>query len=191
MKSAQQNIAIFASGEGTNALNIIHHFKRSDGVKVALLISNKRNAPVLLKVQAEGVSLMILDRKEYFSVPEFARFLKKEKIDLIVLAGFLWLIPVNLIHAFPDKIVNLHPAILPKYGGKGMYGMNVHKAILENKETESGISIHYVNENFDEGKIIFQAKCKISTGETPESLAKKIHALEHKHFPKVIEDLLR
>ena len=116
-------------------------------------------------------------------------FLRKEDIDLIVLAGFLWLIPENLIRAFPNKIINIHPALLPKYGGKGMYGMNVHKAVLENKEGESGISIHYVNEKFDEGEIIFRKKCTISPNETPESLAEKIQAMEHEYYPKIIESL--
>lgn len=190
VKPTKHNIAIFASGEGTNALNIIHHFKNSKKVNVALVVSNRDDAPVLMKAVAENVPVLFLRNKEYFTTIECTEIFKKEKIDLIVLAGFLWLVPTTLIRAFPNKIVNIHPALLPKYGGKGMYGINVHKAVLENKEKESGISIHYVIEKFDEGKIIFQARCAISPNETSVSLSKKIQALEHEHYPKVIENLL-
>lgn len=185
-----KNIVIFASGEGTNALNIIRYFKGSEKARVALIVSNRGAAPVLSKAALEGVPLMILDKKEYFEAPEFSEFLQKMNTDLIVLAGFLWLLPARLVKAFPDKIVNIHPALLPKYGGKGMYGLRVHEAVIGNKEKESGISIHYVNEHFDEGAVVFQAKCSVNPGETPASLAAKVHLLEHEHFPKVIEQIL-
>jgi len=185
-----KNIAIFASGEGSNALNIVRHFKESGTARVVLLVSNKVNAPVLAKAVMEDVSLMILGKKEYFEDPAFANFLQKQNIDLIVLAGFLWLVPPALINAFPNKIVNIHPALLPAHGGKGMYGSKVHQAIIASGAKESGITIHYVNEHFDEGKIIFQAKCSVSEDETPGSLALKIHGLEHENYPNVIGSLL-
>jgi phosphoribosylglycinamide formyltransferase 1 len=185
-----KNIAILASGEGSNALRIIEHFRGSSKAKVALVISSKGEAPVVGKAMMADVPVMVLGNKKDFQKPAFTEFLKKQKIDLIVLAGFLYLLPDHLIKAFPNKILNIHPALLPKHGGKGMYGHKVHEAVLGAKESESGISIHYVNERFDEGEVIFQAKCTVEPGDTPDSLAKKIHALEHEHFPKVIESLV-
>lgn len=185
-----KNIAIFASGEGTNAQNIIDYFKSSGKIKVALIVSNKPIANVLNRAKNSGIPTLVIDRNSFYESDKTIEQLKAAKIDLVVLAGFLWMIPPNLIKAFPDKIINIHPALLPKYGGKGMYGMNVHEAIIQAKDKKSGISIHYVNEQYDEGKIISQHTCAISENETPASLAKKIHELEYAHFPKAIEQLL-
>jgi len=181
-------IAIFASGNGTNAENIIKHFKDKKNININLILTNKKNAFVIERARKYNIDVKIFEKDEFYKKNDIINLLKKRAITNIVLAGFLWLIPNNLIKAFPNKILNIHPALLPKYGGKGMYGMNVHKAIIENKEKESGISIHLVNEKYDEGKIIFQVKCKINDTDTPESLAHKIHKLEYEHFPKVIED---
>ena len=186
-----KNIVIFASGTGTNAKTIIDYFENSQTAQVTLVVSNKGTAPVLLKAALSGVPAMILDKREYFDTKEFVAFLQKQKTDLIVLAGFLLLVPKMLLEAFPDKIINVHPALLPAYGGKGMYGMRVCEEILKNKEKESGITFHYVNENFDEGKIIFQQKCMVDVDDTPESLSQKNHALEHKYYPQIIEQLLK
>jgi phosphoribosylglycinamide formyltransferase-1 len=185
-----KNIAILASGEGSNALRIIEHFRGSDKARVALVISSKGEAPVVEKAMMANVPVMILASKREFAKPAFTAFLKKQNIDLIVLAGFLFLIPGHLISAFPNKIINIHPALLPKHGGKGMYGHKVHEAVLGAKDKESGISIHYVNERFDEGKVIFQATCAVDANDTAETLAHKIHQLEHAHFSKVIEGLV-
>jgi phosphoribosylglycinamide formyltransferase-1 len=185
-----KNIAIFASGEGTNAQSIINHFKTSPTVKVALIVSNKPTANVLNRAEKEGIPTLLIDKKDFFETNIVIEKLKAANIDFIVLAGFLWMIPKNLIAAFPNKIINIHPALLPKFGGKGMYGSNVHKAVVENKEKESGITIHYVNEHYDEGEIIAQHKCVLSENETAESLAEKIHKLEHAFFPKAIEKII-
>ncbi len=143
----------------------------------------------LYRAEKHNIPTCIFSRDEFYKSDKVVELLKDEKIDLIVLAGFLWLVPLNLIRAFPDKIINIHPALLPKYGGKGMYGMHVHQAVIDSGDAESGISIHYVNEKYDEGKIIFQARCKIDRDDTPETLAEKIHQLEYEYFPKVIEEL--
>jgi phosphoribosylglycinamide formyltransferase-1 len=185
-----KNIAILASGEGSNALNIIHHFHADDKARVGLVISNKGTAPVVEKAMLADVPVMILTQKPEFYRPAFTEFMLKQKFDLIVLAGFLLLLPEKLVKAFPKKIVNIHPALLPSHGGKGMYGNKVHEAVLGAKAKESGITVHYVNERFDEGEIIFQARCAVDANDTPETLAQKIHALEHEHYPKVIEKLL-
>lgn len=185
-----KNVAIFASGEGTNAQTIIDYFKSSQKVKIALVVSNKSTANVLNRAKNNNIPTLIIDKHSFSETNDVIDVLKKSNIDLIVLAGFLWMIPENLIKAFPNKIVNIHPALLPKFGGKGMYGMNVHKAVIEAKEKESGISIHFVNEKYDEGKIIAQYKCEVLENDTAESLAQKIHQLEHEHFPKVIGNIL-
>ncbi len=185
-----KNIAIFASGEGTNAQTIIDYFKLSNQVKIALVVSNKSTANVLNRAKNNNIATLIIDKHSFAETNEVIDVLKNAKIDLIVLAGFLWMIPESLIKAFPNKIVNIHPALLPKFGGKGMYGMNVHKAVIEAKEKESGISIHFVNEKYDEGKIIAQYKCEVEENATAEDLANKIHLLEYNHFPKAIDELL-
>jgi phosphoribosylglycinamide formyltransferase-1 len=185
-----KNIAIFASGSGTNAEQIILHFKESNIGKVKLLLSNKSNAYALVRAEKHGVLTYVFSREEFYNTDKIINLLLKEEIDLVVLAGFLWLVPVNLIKAFPNKMINIHPALLPKYGGKGMYGMYVHQAVIDSGDSESGISIHYVNEKYDEGTIIFQARCKVTKEDSPESLAQRIHQLEYEYFPKVIEELI-
>jgi len=183
-------IAIFASGEGTNAQQIIDYFKNSEKARVVLVVSNNSTANVLNRAKSAGIETHLLTKKEFSQDETTILFLKEKKIDLIVLAGFLWMVPENLVKAFPNKIINIHPALLPKFGGKGMYGINVHKAAIAAKEKQSGISIHLVNEHYDEGKIIAQYTCNITEIDTPESLAEKIQKLEHEYFPKTIEQFL-
>jgi phosphoribosylglycinamide formyltransferase-1 len=185
-----KNIAIFASGDGSNAQNIIDYFKSSTNIKVALVISNKSTANVLNRAKSAGISSLLIDRNFFYETEKTIDCLKSAHIDLIVLAGFLWIIPESLVKAFPNKIVNIHPSLLPKFGGKGMYGMNVHKAVIEAKEKESGITIHFVNEEYDKGKIISQHKCFVSENDSADSLAEKIHELEYENFPKMIADVL-
>lgn len=187
-----KKIAIFASGRGSNAAKIIDHFKdKSDIAQVALIVSNKSSAGVLDIAEENGIEQMVLKRQSFYEQGAFVlKQFEEKEIDFIVLAGFLWLVPTYLIKAFPNKIVNIHPALLPAYGGKGMYGMNVHNAVKAAGEKESGITIHYVNEIYDEGKIIFQAKCKIDPEDSPEAIAKKVQQLEHKHFASTIEKCL-
>ncbi len=187
-----KRIAIFASGSGTNAEAIMKHFEGSNLAKVCLLVSNKADAYALKRAAQFKVPTFTVHQKEDFASRQFVKFLKKAyKIDLIILAGYLWLIPKELILEYPNKIVNIHPALLPDYGGKGMYGDRVHEAVVANKEKESGITIHYVNENYDEGHTIYQESFKLKKDETPETLASKIHELEHKIYPHVIEQLIR
>jgi len=184
----QKRIAVFASGSGTNAENIFSYFAANKQVVVDSLWSNKADAYALVRAANFGVDTFVFDRRKFYQSTEIVDTLRKRKVDLIVLAGFLWLIPDNLIRNF--TIINIHPALLPKYGGKGMYGMNVHKAVVESGDQESGISIHYVNEKYDDGKLIFQAKCSVEKGDTPEKVAEKVHELEYKHFPEVIEKVV-
>ncbi|WP_317172112.1 phosphoribosylglycinamide formyltransferase [Salinimicrobium oceani] len=181
---------IFASGNGSNAENIIKYFQARDNAKVVAVFSNNRTAKVLRRAHDLEVKALHFDREALYDSDDVLNLLKDMQPDLIVLAGFLWIFPKKILKRFPNKVINIHPALLPKYGGKGMYGMNVHKAILEQKEIETGISIHYVNDKYDEGKIIFQATTGIHPDDTVESIAEKIHDLEHENFPKVIEKLL-
>ncbi len=183
-----KKIAIFASGSGTNAQNIIEYFSKNQNVVVDSLWSNNPNAYALKRAEKFGIDTFVFTRDELKNTNNVVETLQKRSVDLIVLAGFLWLIPQNLIQNF--RIINIHPALLPKYGGKGMYGLNVHNAIIANKEQESGISIHFVDEIYDNGKIIFQAKCKVLPGDTAEDIAQKVHQLEYQHFPQVIEKVL-
>ena len=183
-------ILIFASGSGTNTEQIIRYFSPNSSVEVLGVYSNNRSAFVLERAKQLGVSTHVFNYEQFNNPDALLKDLQAQSPDLIVLAGFLWKVPPHIIDAFPKKIINIHPALLPKYGGKGMYGYHVHKAVIDAKETESGISIHYVNSQYDEGAIIFQAKISIVPGETPESLAKKMHKLEHKHFSEEIEKLL-
>lgn len=182
-------IAIFASGAGSNAVKIIEYFKDKPNYKF-IVFSNKKDAPVLEKAQKLEIQTYTFNRAEFYESEDVLNLLKAEKIDFVVLAGFLWLIPEKMIRLFPNKIINLHPALLPKFGGKGMFGSRVHEAVLEAAEKESGITIHYVSEKYDEGQVIFQAKCDISADETAESLAHKIHALEHRYLPETVEKLV-
>lgn len=185
-----KNIAIFASGSGTNAENIIQYFKDNPEIQVKLLLSNKKEAYALERAARHGVDTMVFNRDDFNNSDRVLEKLKAEAIDFIVLAGFLWLIPENIIEAYPGKIVNIHPALLPKYGGKGMYGSRVHQAVIDAGEKETGITIHYVNPRYDEGLIIYQAKCRVAPDDDAESLARKVHELEYRDFPKVIENLL-
>ncbi|NCI45271.1 phosphoribosylglycinamide formyltransferase [Sediminibacterium sp. WSJ-3] len=184
------HIAIFASGAGSNAERIIAHFAGKDSIRVGLIVCNKPGAGVLQIAADHGIETLLIEKERFFRGDAYVPELTARGIGFVVLAGFLWKIPGSLIAAYPRKIINLHPALLPKYGGKGMYGMNVHEAVIAAKEKESGITIHYVNEHFDEGEAIFQASCAIAEADTPELLAQKIHALEHLHFPIVIEKLI-
>lgn len=184
------NLAIFASGTGTNAARIIEHFRGSSKVKVCLIVCNKPGAGVLGLAEREGIPSLLIEKEVFFRGGAYVDELRAKKIGFIVLAGFLWKIPEALVKAFPGKIVNIHPALLPKYGGKGMYGRFVHEAVIAAKDKESGITIHYVDEHYDHGQPIFQAKVIIDPGDTPETLAQKIHLLEYEHFPRVIEEVI-
>jgi len=185
-----KRIVIFASGSGSNTENIIRYFEHNNAVKVTLVMSNNSKAKVLDRAKRLQISAFSFNRISFSKTEDVLNLLKATKPDLIVLAGFLWKFPENIIHTFPNKIINIHPALLPKYGGKGMYGKIVHEAVVKNKEAETGISIHYVNENYDEGTIIFQRKCEVSKTDTANDVADKIHELEMEWFPKVIENLL-
>lgn len=189
-KKSTKKIVIFASGSGTNAENIIKYFQNTDNVEVAALLSNRRSAGALKKAHDLNVKALLFDKQALYYSHEVLNVLRDIEPDLIVLAGFLWLMPGDILEEFPDRIINIHPALLPKYGGKGMFGSRVHEAVIENKETESGITIHYVNPKYDEGQVIFQNTVSIDENDTPESLAGKIHELEYKHFPQVIQKLL-
>jgi phosphoribosylglycinamide formyltransferase-1 len=184
------NIAIFASGSGTNAENIIRYFSNSKSARVSLILSNKREAYVLKRAATLNVESVFFDRRDLNKKGKVLSYLSIHKIDFIVLAGFLLMIPEDILNNFERRIINIHPALLPKYGGKGMYGSRVHEAVIANHENESGITIHYVNKRYDEGDIIFQMKCEVISSDTPESLAARVHALEYKYFPVIIEELI-
>jgi len=187
------NIAIFASGAGSNAKKIIEaiHFNKEKGASIKLIVCNKPDAGVLNIAKNAGIDTLLIEKERFFRGDAYLPELKEKEIDLIVLAGFLWKIPTQLIRAYPDKIINIHPALLPKYGGKGMYGHFVHQAVIDAKEKQSGITIHYVDELYDHGKIIFQETCNVYENDTADTLASKIHALEHLHYPKVVEELVQ
>ena len=184
------NIAIFASGSGTNAENIIQFFRTDPEIHVQLVCSNKPGAKVLERAQNHGIETFTFNRKDFYETNIVLDKLRAEGIDFIVLAGFLWLVPGKLVNAYPGAIMNIHPALLPKYGGKGMYGEHVHAAVIANGEPNSGISIHYVNDKYDDGDIIFQATCPLEGTDTPDSLAEKVHALEYEHYPRVIREVI-
>ncbi|MCM4166649.1 Phosphoribosylglycinamide formyltransferase [Arenibacter antarcticus] len=185
-----KKIVLFASGSGSNVENIIHFFKGNPEVSIKCVLSNNKEAKVFERCNRLEVSALYFNRHSFYQSDCILELLKSLNPDLIVLAGFLWKIPDNLIQNFPDKIVNIHPALLPKYGGKGMYGMHVHKSVKENNEPETGITIHFVNENYDEGAIIAQKKVTLELGDTPETIAEKVHQLEYEYFPKVIQQVL-
>jgi len=189
MNSIMKKILIFASGSGTNAENIIQYFEKKNTGTVVAVFTNNSNAKVIDRAKKFQVPTVIFSKDE-LNIGKTLQLISNFHPDLIVLAGFLLKFPENIIKAYPNRIVNIHPALLPKFGGKGMYGMHIHNAVIENKEIETGISIHYVNENYDEGNIIFQQNVPISEGDTPESVAAKIHTLEQHYFPEVIEKLL-
>jgi phosphoribosylglycinamide formyltransferase-1 len=180
-------LAIFASGNGTNAQRIIEYFSGHPTITVKLVLSNKPDAGVVDRAKNLGVETMVFNRLSFYETGMVPEKLTSCRIDFIILAGFLWLIPKNILTAYPGRIINIHPALLPKYGGKGMFGNSVHEAVIAAGDPESGITIHHVDENYDEGRIIFQAKCTITEKDTPESLAVKVHQLGYRHFPEVIE----
>ncbi len=184
------NLALFASGSGSNVENIAKYFKKNNSTNISCVYINNPNAYVIERCINLGLPYKIFTREDFYDSDTVLSHLNELKPDLIVLAGFLWLIPSKIVKAFQGKIINIHPALLPKYGGKGMYGMKVHEAVVQNKDTETGITIHYVNEKYDEGSVIFQKSCAVTEADSAEEVAHKVHALEHEHFPKLIEDLL-
>lgn len=184
------NLAIFASGSGSNAENISRYFQSNKNVKISLIISNKADAFVHERAKLLNIESKTFTKQQFEFTSDVLEYLENKKIDYIILAGFLLKVPDNLLAAYPDKIINIHPALLPKFGGKGMYGDNVHKAVVASGEKESGITIHYINENYDEGAIIFQAKCEVLPTDTYEDVASKVHELEYEYFPKTIENIL-
>jgi len=186
----KSRIAIFASGAGSNAQKIIDHFRNHASIRISLIVCNNPKAGVLQIAAKENIPSLLIDKETFLNNDIYIKELQDERIDLIVLAGFLWKVPVTLIKAFPEKIINIHPALLPKFGGNGMYGQAVHQAVIAAGEKESGITIHYVDELYDHGKIIFQAKCPVFENDTIDTLAQRIHGLEHQHYPKVISELV-
>jgi len=187
---AVHKIALFASGSGTNVENIARYFQHHHEIAVSLVLSNNPEAFVLKRAENLKIPSSVFTRNQFYESHEVIQQLIDFEIDWIILAGFLWLIPDNLIEAFPGKIVNIHPALLPKYGGKGMYGDKVHQAVVDNHEKESGVTIHLVNSRYDEGEILFQALCRIEPLDKAEMVAQKVHALEYEYYPKIIEKLV-
>lgn len=189
-KFHKKNIAIFASGTGTNAANIIQYFSDKQTATVALIVCNNLQAGVLKIADLNHISKLIIEKERFFKGDAYLPELKNAAINFIVLAGFLWKIPSSIINEYRNNIINIHPALLPKFGGKGMYGNFVHEAVLSAKEKQSGITIHFVDEFYDNGKSIFQITCPVYENDTTETLSKRIHELEYKYFPKVIEELI-
>lgn len=185
-----KNIVLFASGSGSNVENIVRYFQDRPEVNITAVLTNRKDAQVLERCDTLHINGLYFNRTAFYDTDCVLNMLAAFNPDLVVLAGFLWKIPQKIIRAFPDKIINIHPALLPKYGGKGMYGSKVHQAVKANGDFETGITIHYVNENYDEGGIIHQAKTTIALEDTAENIAEKIHILEYEHFPRLIEKLL-
>jgi len=186
-----KKLAIFASGSGSNAENICRYFENHADVKVVLICTNKLDAFIVKRAEKLNVPLIFITKTELNNFDDLHKKLKNAKVDIVILAGFLLKLPAIMVKKYPNRILNIHPSLLPKYGGKGMYGNNVHKAVLENKEIESGISVHFVNQNYDEGELILQEKCSISENENLETLTAKIHQLEKKYLPIIIEKVLK
>jgi len=186
-----KRVVIFASGSGSNAENLIRFFQNSDNASVIQVLTNNPRAKVLERCKKLRVSALSFNKIAFTETEDVLNILKSANPDLIVLAGFLWKFPENILKYYPNKVINVHPALLPKYGGKGMYGKYVHEAVVNNNETESGMTIHYVNEHYDDGAIIFQAKCEVKTSDSAENVADKIHELEMEHFPKVVDKILQ
>ena len=185
-----QQIAIFASGTGSNAARIIDHFRHHPTIRIALIVSNKPGAGVLDIAGREKIPALLIEKDPFFHNDTYVKALREKHIDLIVLAGFLWKIPESLVRAFPGKIINIHPALLPKFGGKGMYGRFVHEAVIAAAEKETGITIHYVDEQYDHGQPIFQARVAVAADDTPDTVARKVQLLEHEHLPRIIEEVI-
>ena len=184
-------LAIFCSGSGSNAQKIMEHFRHHETIEVVLLLANKPDAYALIRAQKLGVSQSVFNRHDFYQTDKVVNRLKQHEVDVVVLAGFLWLIPNNMLQAFPDRIINIHPSLLPKFGGKGMYGSRVHEAVKKAGETESGLTIHLVNEDYDKGRMLFQACCPVHVSDTAEDIAARVLALEHKHFPEVVEQFIK
>jgi len=187
----KRKIAIFASGSGTNAQKFFEKFEHHPLAEINMLLTNNPKAGAIVRAESFGIPVEVFDKHTFTKTDHIVQLLQDMGTDFIVLAGFMWLVPDNLVKAFPNRMVNIHPALLPKYGGKGMYGMHVHKAVVEAEEKETGITIHYVNERYDEGQIIFQTSCEVEPEDTPEDVAEKVHALEYLYYPKVVEDLIK
>ncbi|MVM40257.1 phosphoribosylglycinamide formyltransferase [Spirosoma sp. HMF3257] len=190
-----KRIVLFASGSGSNAEKIAEYFADNTDVEISLIVSNNPKAGVIERArrgfgQRLHIPVLLFDRTTFYNTSRITQLLLNQNIDLIVLAGFMWLMPSELVRAFPNKIINIHPALLPKFGGKGMYGHFVHEAVVAARETESGITIHYVNEHYDEGQIIFQARCPVATTDTPDDVARNVQVLEHEHYPRVVAEML-
>ncbi len=185
-----KKLAIFASGSGSNAENIFNYFKEKPEVEISLILTNNPQAGVIERANRMNIPVIVFNRFTFSKLDKIVDLLKNQGIDWVILAGFLWLIPKNLIEAFPNKIVNIHPALLPKFGGKGMWGHHVHEAVVAQKENETGITIHFVNEKYDDGKVIFQAKCTVNEEDTADTVAAKVHQLEYEFFPVTIEKLI-
>ena len=185
-----RNIAIFASGNGTNAENIAEYFSKNEKIKVALIVSNRANAGVHERARRLGIPSLTLPKADFIAGEPVLQVLREYQIDFVVLAGFMCLVSEPLLRAFPNRIVNIHPALLPKFGGKGMFGHHVHEAVVAAGEKESGITIHYINEQYDEGQIVFQASCPLIPEDTPDTVAAKVHALEYRYYPQVIEQII-
>ena len=185
-----RNIAIFASGNGTNAENIAEYFSKNEKIKVALIVSNRANAGVHERARRLGIPSLTLPKADFIAGEPVLQVLQEYRIDFVVLAGFMCLVSEPLLRAFPNRIVNIHPALLPKFGGKGMFGHHVHEAVVAAGEKESGITIHYINEQYDEGQIVFQASCPLIPEDTPDTVAAKVHALEYRYYPQVIEQII-
>ena len=186
-----KKLAIFASGSGSNAENICNYFSNHSGITVVLICTNKLDAFIVKRAKKLNIPVTFITKTELNNFDGLHKTLQNTKVDFIILAGFLLKLPAIMVKKYPNRILNIHPSLLPKYGGRGMYGNAVHKAVLENKETESGISIHFVNQNYDEGKLILQVKCSVSTNETLDTLVAKIHQLERDYFPFAIEKILK
>ena len=183
-------LAIFASGTGSNAKKIIEYFKNNKDIEVKLVLSNKETAPVLEMARSHNIEALVMDKDLFHNEKEFISLLNQREINCIILAGFLWLIPPYLVRAFPNKIINIHPALLPNFGGKGMYGIHVHRAVKKSGNKTTGITIHYINERYDEGEIVFQAQTSIEQDDTPEMISQKVRQLEHQFFAPIIEQIL-
>lgn len=181
------NLALFASGSGTNAENLIRYFQNKPQIRVSCVCTNRPDAFVIERASRLNIPVCVFDKTDFYATDKVISYLAEKNTDWIILAGFLWLVPENLIQAYPNRIINIHPALLPAYGGKGMYGHHVHQAVLANAELESGITIHLVDSEYDRGKILFQAACPVLPNDTPDTLAERIHSLEYIHFPVVIE----
>ena len=186
-----KRLALFASGSGTNVENLIHYFAKSNQAEVSLILCNKPGAFVIQRAENHKIPILVFNRNQFYESKEVLETLIAYKIDVLILAGFLWLVPNDILQAFPQSIINIHPALLPKYGGKGMYGDKVHEAVIQNRESESGITIHLIDEQYDQGDNLFQVTCQVFPNDTPQSLAEKIHALEYAHYPRVIDEYIR